>query len=221
MDLKDEQLLSSKNKSTNTSDAQPSKPVVEHENRLAPFNPTSDQVQETALNILALKKDDVLFDLGCGDARLLVTAAQQMEGLRCVGIEMDPIFASRAKERVRKLSSDETRKRIEIREGDVLELGYASVMQPVGTDEGDIGELCRSVTFLNDASALYLFLVPNGLKKIKPLLDRVVEIRKEQKRSFSVVAYMFQIPEWEPILVDRSSKADVPLYLYRFEAQSD
>ncbi len=98
-------------------------------------------------------------------------------------------------------------------------------MQHQSTDTAEknisgTGELCQHLTLLNDATAVYLFLVPNGLKKIKPLLDRVVEIRKEQGRSFSVVAYMFQVHGWEPILVDRTTKGGAPLYLYRFEESS-
>jgi hypothetical protein len=199
----------------------------ETDNRLAPFNPTSDQAQATAISLLRLEKDDVLFDLGCGDGRLLITAVENMKGLRCVGIEMDTVFTSRAKKSISELSA-ETQRRIEIREGDVLELGYedsssSAQQQFTATAEknaGGTGESCQNLTLLNDATSLYLFLVPNGLKKIKPLLDRVVEIRKKQGRSFSVVAYMFQVRGWEPSLVDRTTKGEVPLYLYRFEASS-
>jgi hypothetical protein len=196
------------------------------ENRLAPFNPTSDQAQQTAIRLLDLAKDDVLFDLGCGDGRLLITAVESMEGLRCVGIEMDTVFTTRAVTSIRQLSA-ETQKRIEIREGDVLELGYkdnsSAPQQSTATASAELkisetGEVCHHLTLLNDATALYLFLVPNGLKKLKPLLDRVVEIRKNQGRTFSVVAYMFQVRGWEPSLVDRTTKGEVPLYLYRFEA---
>jgi hypothetical protein len=195
------------------------------ENRLAPFNPTSDQAQQTALRLLNLTEDDVLFDLGCGDGRLLVTAVEGMKGLRCVGIEMDTVFTTRAVTSIKQLSA-ETQRRIEIRVGDVLELGYkenssAQQEQPTANTEksaSETGELCQHLTLLNDATALYLFLVPNGLKKLKALLDQVVEMRKKEGRTFSVVAYMFQVRGWEPSLVDRTTKGDMPLYLYRFEA---
>jgi hypothetical protein len=203
-------------------------------NRLAPFNPTSDQAQQTALRLLSLTPDDVLFDLGCGDGRLLLTAVKEQHtaGVRCVGIEMDPVFTARAVTSIRQLST-ETQRRIEIREGDVLELGYqdnsseSESAPPQSTtaataETNIVGEtgtsLCQHLTLLNDATACYLFLVPKGLKKIKPLLDRVVEMRKQEGRAFSVVAYMFQVRGWEPSVVDRTTKGEVPLYLYRFEA---
>jgi cyclopropane fatty-acyl-phospholipid synthase-like methyltransferase len=49
--------------------------VTEDENigpKLAPFNPTSNEAIQIALDLLELKDDDVLYDLGCGDGRLLI-----------------------------------------------------------------------------------------------------------------------------------------------------
>ncbi|RYH16850.1 hypothetical protein EON65_29410 [archaeon] len=40
--------------------------------KLAPFNPSHDEVVEIALDLMQLRSDDVLYDLGCGDARILV-----------------------------------------------------------------------------------------------------------------------------------------------------
>lgn len=45
---------------------------------LAPFNPTNAQAQHLALDLLSLQEDDVLFDLGCGDARILIAAVAQI-----------------------------------------------------------------------------------------------------------------------------------------------
>lgn len=44
--------------------------------KLAPFTPSGDGVLVFAMELLQLSADDVLFDLGCGDARILVHAAQ-------------------------------------------------------------------------------------------------------------------------------------------------
>ena len=50
--------------------------------KLAPFTPSGDGVLSHALDLLALTENDVLFDLGCGDARILVHAADTI-GARC------------------------------------------------------------------------------------------------------------------------------------------
>ena len=46
-------------------------------NRLAPYNPTHITAREAALNLLGLSHNDVLYDLGCGDGRLLFTAMER------------------------------------------------------------------------------------------------------------------------------------------------
>ena len=88
--------------------------------KLAPFNPSSDQIQTKAMELLQLQQNDVLFDLGCGDGRLLIAAVKKYPGLRCVGVEIDPVFATRGAEAVAQLPQD-VQERIEIREEDVLQ----------------------------------------------------------------------------------------------------
>lgn len=46
--------------------------------KLAPFTPSGAGVLTHALDLLQLKESDVLVDLGCGDARLLVHAATEI-----------------------------------------------------------------------------------------------------------------------------------------------
>ena len=49
--------------------------IIENENigpKLAPFNPTSTEAIKIALDLLELKDNDILYDLGCGDGRLLI-----------------------------------------------------------------------------------------------------------------------------------------------------
>jgi SAM-dependent methyltransferase len=180
--------------------------------KLAPFNPSSEQIQEKAMELLALKEHDVLFDLGCGDGRLLVAAAKRHPGLRCVGVEIDPIFATRAKESIEELPDPDLRNRIHIREEDVLKLPMTSAA--VTLHHKDVSEL----TLMDDASALYLFVLPKGIVKIMPLLEALVETRKQQGRAFRVLSYMFKIHDWEPTVVDATCKGGCPVYLYKFKA---
>lgn len=180
--------------------------------RLAPFNPTSDQVQDIILRHMNLKATDILFDLGCGDGRLLINAAQRVEGLRCVGIEMDRKFVNRAKNVIKNLPVS-VRNRIEIREGDVAALAESASREAFYADE--IGSLCRNLT-LFDATAVYIFLLPKGILKLKKNLDRLLTKCKEEQRSLQVVTYLFQIHDWEPTFLDRNTKSGSPMYIYRF-----
>ena len=56
---------------------------------LAPFVPTPMAVVEKMLELGQVDSGDVLFDLGCGDGRIVITAAKKF-GTRGVGIDLDP-----------------------------------------------------------------------------------------------------------------------------------
>ncbi len=56
---------------------------------LAPFVPTPMLVVEKMLEMAQVDKDDIVYDLGCGDGRIVITAAKKY-GARGVGIDLDP-----------------------------------------------------------------------------------------------------------------------------------
>ncbi|RPJ84939.1 MAG: methyltransferase domain-containing protein [Acidobacteria bacterium] len=56
---------------------------------LAPYVPTPDDVVDRLLQLASVTKDDVVYDLGCGDGRIVVTAAKKY-GARGVGVDIDP-----------------------------------------------------------------------------------------------------------------------------------
>src|SRR5437773_2472288 len=53
------------------------------------YVPTPQKVVDRMLELAKLTKDDVVFDLGCGDGRVVVSAARKY-GARGVGIDIDP-----------------------------------------------------------------------------------------------------------------------------------
>ncbi len=53
------------------------------------FVPTPDRVVEEMLRLAEIHKDDLIYDLGCGDGRIVISAAQKV-GSRGVGIDIDP-----------------------------------------------------------------------------------------------------------------------------------
>jgi precorrin-6B methylase 2 len=56
---------------------------------LAPYVPTPQDVVDRMLALAQITKSDVVYDLGCGDGRIVVTAARQF-GARGVGVDIDP-----------------------------------------------------------------------------------------------------------------------------------
>jgi SAM-dependent methyltransferase len=55
---------------------------------LAPFVPTPMDVVVRMLTLAEVGPDDVVYDLGCGDGRIVIVAAQQF-GARGVGVDID------------------------------------------------------------------------------------------------------------------------------------
>jgi tRNA1(Val) A37 N6-methylase TrmN6 len=126
-----------------TQDAEPSSKVGEN---LAPFNPSSDAVISTALNMLQLKATDTVYDLGCGDGRFLVQAAI-CAGARGVGVEYDKVFADRAETRVLQAGLSNL---ITIHHDNALNIDLAA------------------------ATAAFVYLVPKGMAQLRPELEALL-----------------------------------------------
>jgi len=65
------------------------------------FVPTPQAVVDEMLKVANVKKGDVLYDLGSGDGRIVITAAKRF-GVRGVGIDIDPQRIAEANENARK-----------------------------------------------------------------------------------------------------------------------
>jgi SAM-dependent methyltransferase len=63
--------------------------------REVPYVPTPQEVVEAMLRAAQVGPEDVLYDLGCGDGRIVVMAARQF-GARATGVELDPERLSEA-----------------------------------------------------------------------------------------------------------------------------
>lgn len=61
-----------------------------------PFVPTPIEVVDKMLELADIKKGDVLYDLGSGDGRIVIRAAQKY-GIRAVGIEVDSLLLAEAR----------------------------------------------------------------------------------------------------------------------------
>jgi SAM-dependent methyltransferase len=68
---------------------------------LAPFVPTPQDVVERMLKLAAVTRRDVVYDLGCGDGRIVITAAQKF-GARGVGVDIDPQRIQESQENAKK-----------------------------------------------------------------------------------------------------------------------
>jgi len=81
------------------------------------FVPTPNEVVATMLRMAAVTNKDTVYDLGCGDGRIVITAAQKY-GARGVGIDIDPERVAEATENVAKAGVAD---RVKIIRGDLFE----------------------------------------------------------------------------------------------------
>lgn len=139
--------------------------------RLAPFNPTADDAIAAALRLAALRDGDTLLDLGCGDGRLLLAAALACPGVRTRGVEADAELVQRARARVAAAVAGGG--------------AGAAAAALVAVEHGDA---CAADAA--GASVVFVYLVPAGLEKVKPLLSAVL------RGGGRVVSNMFRVPGW-------------------------
>lgn len=62
-----------------------------------PFVPTPPEVVDEMLQLADIKPGDILYDLGCGDGRIVVAAAKRY-GIKAVGIDIDPVRIAESNE---------------------------------------------------------------------------------------------------------------------------
>jgi len=113
------------------------------------FVPTPHEVVEQMLKLAKVGPNDVVYDLGCGDGRLVVAAAKQFGARKAVGIDIDP---ERIEESTRSVKEAGVGDRVTIRQEDLF--------------EADIRE--ASVVTLYLLHSLNMKLRPKLWKDLKP-----------------------------------------------------
>jgi SAM-dependent methyltransferase len=106
------------------------------------FVPTPNEVVDKMLEMAKVTSKDTVYDLGCGDGRIVITAAQKY-GVRAVGIDIDP---KRIAEATANAKAARVTDRVRFIEGDLF--------------EADISE----------ATVVTLYLLTRLNEKLKPKL---------------------------------------------------
>ncbi len=90
------------------------------------YVPTPQKVVDKMLELAEVKAGDIVYDLGCGDGRIVVTAAKKF-GVKAIGYDIDPQRVKEARENVKKAGVEHL---VRIEEADVftLDLTGASVI---------------------------------------------------------------------------------------------
>ena len=109
------------------------------------FIPTPPEVVNKMLELAQVKKDDLVYDLGCGDGRIVVTAAKKY-GCKTVGYDIDP---NRVKESQEYVAKNKVGDLVSIEQKDIFSLD------------------------LSKADVITLYLLPSLNVKLVPQLDKL------------------------------------------------
>ena len=121
-------------------------PAQQFEN-LAPYIPTPQSLVETMLEYGAVKSSDVVYDLGSGDGRVVITAARNF-GARGVGVEMIPELCRTAERRIRELGLQD---RVTIVQGSALHVD------------------------LSPATVVTMYLLTSSNERLRPNLEKYLK----------------------------------------------
>jgi SAM-dependent methyltransferase len=108
-----------------------------------PYVPTTETAVKAMLQLARVRRTDVVYDLGCGDGRIVIAAAKNF-GARGVGIDIDPVRIREAKKNARQAGVEN---RVEFRERDLFQSDF------------------------RDATVVTLFLLPAINKRLRPQLE--------------------------------------------------
>ena len=112
------------------------------------YVPTTNEAVDAMLKLADVTSSDTVFDLGCGDGRIVIAAAK-LRGARGVGIDIDPVRVSESRANAKKAGVE---KRVRFEENDVF--------------EADIHEATVVTLFL--LPELNVKLLPKLLRDLKP-----------------------------------------------------
>jgi ribosomal protein L11 methylase PrmA len=110
--------------------------------RDVPYVPTPEPVVEKMLELAKVGPNDMVYDLGSGDGRIVIAAAKK-HGARGVGVDIDPERVREARENAKAAGVSD---RVQFREGDLFKMD------------------------LSGATVVTLYLLPEVNMKLRPKL---------------------------------------------------
>ena len=154
--------------------------------KLAPYYPTPETIVGQMLQLGGLRAGERVFDLGSGDGRIVIMAAQKFHA-DAVGVEIDPDLCRQSLARITKLGLERSAR---IVHGDLLAQNYSS------------------------ADLVTVYLLPDSINgKVQPLLDR--QLKKGARVVAHDFEFRAWTAEKVANIADDGEGRSHTLYLYR------
>jgi tRNA1(Val) A37 N6-methylase TrmN6 len=153
--------------------------------KLAPYYPTPEIIVEKMLQLGSLKAGEKVYDLGSGDGRIVIMAAQKFHA-DAVGVELDKDLCKRSTEKILQLHLE---KNAHIVNGDLLKQNYSS------------------------ADLITVYLLPGFIDKVQPMLDQ--QLKKGARVVAHDFEFKNWTPDKVENIADDGEGRSHTLYLYR------
>ena len=144
-----------------------------------PFVPTNEKVVSAMLKLAAVKEGETVYDLGCGDGRIVITAVKEFKAKRGLGVDFNPERLKDCEKRMAEEKlTDEQKKALTFKQGDVLKM----------TPED-----------FKDVDVVTLYLLPEVNLRLRPVLQ------KGLKKGARIVSHDFDMGDWK---ADKEEKVE-------------
>src|SRR6185295_1697154 len=130
--------------------------------------PTPDDIVDKLCEIAKVNKDDIIWDLGCGDAVMLVRPIIKYKAKKGVGVDIDPKMIDIAKKYAAEKGVAD---KVELRVGDILD--------------------AKQMPDLKDASVVLLYIGDDLGERLGPVLQANL------KPGARVVSHRFSLGDWK------------------------
>lgn len=153
--------------------------------KLAPYVTSPQRVVDRMLEMAAVKSSETVFDLGCGDGRVLFTVVQKYRA-KAVGVEIDPKLVESTRDQAQKMAMGN---RVRVVQGNLLEAD------------------------LSEADVVTLYLLTESNQLLRPRLEKMLRPgARVVSYDYAVPGWK---PKWVERVEDNNARShDHLIYLY-------
>lgn len=161
--------------------------IPQEDGLLAPYVATPQEVVDRMLELAEVRKDDVVYDLGSGDGRIVITAARRY-GARGIGFEIDPNLVQLSRDNARRAGVS-TLAEFRLRDVMTVDLSPASVVTLYLFHEANLSLRPRLLSQLRPGSRV----VSHDFHMGDWVPDRVERLRDDAGKDHTL--FLWRIPE--------------------------
>jgi len=179
-------------------------------NQVSPFATTLESTIQTLFSMIDIHPTDVLLDIGSGDGRIVIRAAEKL-GIHAIGIDINPDLVSKSSQIAKEKSLDGcayffVKNFLDPQFDWTFKLDHD--LPNWKTNSGDI---------YNDdnitPTILTMYLLPEAIELLYPKLENYCATMHQQNKKVKILSIFFKLDKWSKWFVGSSERNNVFLYV--------